>query len=187
MRKPFLLQLSVYLAVLLGFLAACATAAPSDTISTAVATQGSALDHCGEAPRLVPDDYTANATQFDVICLPEAWHFMQDKWQSLQNDYPNWPYLVVIDDGFFFSDDGGPRPDIHPGYPDGSRIDPQGTARGDEPQSGQIGRYGYHGTAVLSLLTSDANNGLLIAGVSGPWSNTPRGREWGARFLPVRI
>ena len=158
---------------------------------------GGQLEHCGGAPRLVPtytannptgpehQEYTQNGTQFDAVCLPEAWHFMQDKWQAVREDRPSWPIVVVIDDGFYPSDDSTIRPEIHPGYPDGSRVHPQGTAWGDIPPRG--GSYGHHGTEVLSLLASKTNNGFLISGVAGPWSNIPNGDRWGAYFLPVRF
>jgi serine protease len=133
------------------------------------------------------DEYAENATQYDAVCLPEAWNFMKDRWQAVRQDRSPWPIVVVIDDGFYPSDDSTIRPEIRPGYPDGSGRLPRGTAWGDTPPSGMMSRYGHHGTAVLSLLASQANNGFLISGVAGPWSNISNGSKWGADFLPVRI
>ncbi len=159
---------------------------------------GAPVGNCGTAQRLVPDftennpggpdyiEYAANGTQFDAICLPEAWRFMRDRWQGPAIDEA-WPTMVVIDDGFFPSDDSGIRPKIRPGYPDGSGTDPNGSAWGDDPPAGQVASYGHHGTAVLSLMSSRTNNGFLLSGACGPWLNKEGGNEWGARFLPVRI
>src|SRR5713226_9165851 len=86
---------------------------------------------CKQSPRLVPSntrEYQPNAQQFDTICLPEAWYFLKDKWQGLRPNISTWPTMVVIDDGFFATDDSGVRPEINPGYPDGTGIHPQGSA-----------------------------------------------------------
>ena len=151
-------------------------------------------EHCGSGERLVPtfdgkgypryNDYDPNATQFDAVCLPEAWEFMTSRWQGPQVGIGSWPYLVVIDDGFFTNQDSPVRPEIHPGYPDGTGLPPDGTAWGD-PNTPAL--YGYHGTAVLSLLSSTANNAFLISGICGDWDNVSGGQSWGARFLPVRL
>lgn len=156
------------------------------------------LASCDEALRLVPtfvypnstyDEYSTNRAQYDAICLPEAWHFMRDKWQGPHRGGGVWPIVVVIDDGFFPSDDSGIRPEIRPGYPDGSGLHPAGSAWGHLPPPDQAAGYGHHGTTVLSLMASRVNNGFLLAGACGQWSNMDmeNGDRWGVQFLPVRI
>lgn len=164
------------------------------SLGTAPAGWGQENGHCGSGERLVPtfegtgypryNDYDPNSLQFDAVCLPEAWEFMTTRWQGLRPGIGSWPYLVVVDDGFFTSQDSPVRPEIHPGYPDGSGQPPNGTAWGD---AGSPALYGYHGTAVLSLLSSTANNASLISGICGGWDNIASGQSWGARFVPVRI
>jgi subtilisin family serine protease len=148
---------------------------------------GSACDPSDTVDRLVPDDYESNAVQFDVVRFPEAWAYMEGRWQW---DRPNisraWPEIVVIDDGFFATDDSTVRPEIRPGYPDGTGDYPNGSAWGDLPPSGRVASYGHHGTAVLSLLASRSDNSLLIAGVCGPLDGEDGTRQR-AGFLPVRI
>ncbi len=156
-----------------------------------LATSGSAWSqtaHCGSGSRLVPNDYNPNSTQFNSVCLPEAWSFMKTRWQQvLQPGLGAWPYLVVIDDGFFTNNDSPVRPEIHRGYPDGTGQHPGGSAWGDNPPPNQVAAYGYHGTAVLSLLSSTANNSFLISGVCGRWDNITGGQRWGARSIPIRV
>lgn len=135
------------------------------------------------APRLVPNDYQANQRQFDAVCLPETWHFMKDKWQSITR----FPWVVVIDDGFFPTWDYSARYEIFPGYPDGSGKHPQGSAWGDQPPSGTVVSYGFHGTAVMSLLGSKANNNGFVSGIAGSWENIENGVKWGPYYYPVRI
>jgi subtilisin family serine protease len=127
-------------------------------------------------PRLVPNDYSYNAEQFDAVKMPEAWHLMQGKWVA----NATFPWVVVIDDGYFPSGDLGIRIDAFPGFPDG-------TAWGDIPPEGNAPGYGFHGTAVLSLLASDANNGKGIAGLAGRWEELENGQMAGPLFYPVRI
>jgi subtilisin family serine protease len=125
---------------------------------------------------LVPDDYDNNKIQFDSVYLPEAWHYMKDKWQRPSE---TWPYVIVIDDGFFKSPDIPVRPADSKGFP-------SGTAEGAPPIPGRVRDYGYHGTLVISLLGADANNKLNIAGVCGTWIDQ-RERKWGALPIPIRI
>jgi subtilisin family serine protease len=172
----------------------CASLLALGLLATGGAGWSQEIKHCGYGKRLVPtyrgsysglNDYDPNAPQFNAVCLPEAWEFMTGRWQGLRSGIGHWPFLVVIDDGFFTNQDSPVRPEIHPGYPDGSSQFPQGTAWGDTASSPAL--YGYHGTAVLSLLSSTANNAYLIAGICGKWDNLADGGLWGARFLPVRI
>jgi subtilisin family serine protease len=170
-------------------LTAFVLAAAFALIAALTATPASAQDggtgakHCRSYPRLVPHDYAPNAEQFDAVCLPEAWHFMQDRWQALSYGGPRWPSLVVIDDGFFSSHDSALRPWLFRGYPDGSGVQPNGTADGDFTFNPPA--YGLHGTRVLSLLASDVGNGW-IAGVVGPWKSPPGTSAWGAGFVLAR-
>lgn len=157
--------------------------------AVAAALTGAALSaqegakQCRGYLRLVPSDYVRNAEQFDAVCLPEAWYFMQNRWQALTHGGPRWPGLVVIDDGFFSSHDSGLRPWLFRGYPDGSGAPPLGTADGDSAQNPPA--YGLHGTRVFSLLASDVGNGW-IAGVVGPWRGIANGTLWGAGFVVAR-
>jgi subtilisin family serine protease len=163
-------------------------------LATAGAGWSQESKHCGSGERLVPtytstyprfNDYDPNASQYNAVCLPEAWEFMSTRWQGLRPGIGGWPFLVVIDDGFFTNQDSPVRPEIHPGYPDGSWRHPNGSAWGDTASNPAT--FGHHGTAVLSLLSSTANNAFLIAGVCGHWDNIPGGMDWGVRALPVRI
>src|SRR5262245_7092337 len=103
----------------------------------AASAQEGGAKACGGYPRLVPSDYARNAEQFDAVCLPEAWRFMQQtapnpsKWQAINVGAPRWPSMVVIDDGFFSTHDSGVRPWLFRGFPDGSGVQPIGTADGD--------------------------------------------------------
>ncbi|MEM1177374.1 MAG: S8/S53 family peptidase [Acidobacteriota bacterium] len=130
-------------------------------------------------------EYLANGEPFDAICLPEAWAFMKDKWQAASLGIPNWPFAVVIDDGFFEFEDSGLRPWNYPGYPDGSLSFPYGTALGGASVAGKA--YGHHGTAVFSLLASRGNNGKYLVGAAAPWDQIPDGRFFGPTYIPVRI
>ncbi|MCP3919571.1 MAG: S8/S53 family peptidase [bacterium] len=135
---------------------------------------------CPHAPGLWPNDYAPNRTQFDAVCLPYAWWFMQSRWQTVQGYHTNWPTVAVIDNDFFPSDDSSVRPELHPGFPDGS-------AWGHIPPSGQAAAFGHHGTTVLSLLASRAGNMQLMAGIAGSWVGVANGSRFGARYLPIRI
>lgn len=74
------------------------------------------------------------------------------RWQAVTVGGPRWPSMVVIDDGFFSSQDSGIRPWLFRGFPDGSGVPPIGTADGDSAHNPPD--YGLHGTRVLSLLAS---------------------------------
>lgn len=163
----------------------CASFLALGLLATGGAGWSQEIKHCGKGERIVPNDYNPNGPQYDAVCLPEAWEFMTGRWQGLVPNVGHWPYLAVIDDGFFTNQDSPVRPEIHPGYPDGTSQFPQGTAWGDTTSSPAL--YGYHGTAVLSLLSSTANNAYLLAGIVGKWDNTANGGLWGARFLPIRF
>ncbi len=127
---------------------------------------------CGQYPRMVPNyDYPPNASQFDSICLPEAWEFMRARWQGISLGAP-WPTVVVIDDGFFTTKDSSLRPSLFPG-PGGS------TAAGD---TAPLPAYGIHGTSVLSLLASRLGNGYIEGGV-GPIAGFA---NLGADFFLIR-
>src|SRR5215207_4103258 len=152
-------------------------------LAGAAASAQEGAKQCRSYPRLVPSDYARNAEQFDAVCLPEAWHFMQNRWQALSMGGPRWPGLVVIDDGFFSSQDSGLRPWLFRGYPDGSGAQPGGTADGDFTSNPP--KFGLHGTRVFSLLGSNVGNGW-IAGVVGPWQGMANGSLWGAGFVVAR-
>lgn len=171
-RRP----LTAALLLAFAFVLASLTGAPASA-------QEGGVKQCRSYPRLVPSDYARNAEQFDAVCLPEAWYFMQDRWQALSYGGPRWPGLVVIDDGFFSSQDSGLRPWLFRGYPDGSGAQPNGTADGDFAFNPPL--FGLHGTRVLSLLASDVGNGW-IAGVVGPWKSAPGSSAWGAGFVLAR-
>ena len=150
---------------------------------------------CGQGERLLPfyqsshwfpnKEYPPNAEPFDAICMPETWAFMQHRWQALTSGIGNWPYAVIIDDGFFHFGDSGIRPDLHIGFPDGSLNYPHGTALGGTSIFGVP--YGHHGTRVLSLMASEGNNQKMMVGVAAPWDNISNGSKWGPRYVPVRI
>ena len=151
-------------------------------------------------PRLVPDDYPPNAAQLDSVQLPEAWAFMEAKWQTAQGP-GGWPFVVVIDEGFRDPDDFGRRMDTGPAYGGAGTV--VGTSAADTNALTPDCR-GFHGTSVALVLGAISNNQRKpipcvgcerwynVAGAAGPWWTDPSDFSRshlarGIEMLPVRI
>ncbi|MDA2918770.1 S8/S53 family peptidase [Desulfobacterota bacterium AH_259_B03_O07] len=169
---------------------------------------------CGPM-RLIPDDYSPedaagnemelNQEQLDVVKLPEAWYYMQEKWVSEKEEFGMlWPLVVVIDDGFLTINEFPRAMTNGPAYGDEGLMRGVlvGTSAGDG-QHPNINCRGHHGTAVALILGGVSNNvrqpinpgafrTVNISSVAGTWwhdntdPNFPR-KKWGIDMLPVRI
>lgn len=124
-------------------------------------------------PPPVPDDPEPGPTPFEAVKIPEAREFMAGRWQDVHG---GWPWVVVVDDGFFRHPYLPIRPALWPGFMGGT----------SEGRQVPLPAYGAHGTGVMSLIAADMNNGSGIESVAAP-RRSPDGKTVdGCQPIPAR-